>query len=99
MQRDSRWFPLCEMIQQVLEIEILGLRLSSNHLVEVNIALQHSVERVIFILQCSEGLVQHLADACLSVLERAARKFSMGTGKLCAFSARAGEGARAPSSK
>ena len=59
---------LAEVVEQVFPLLVRDLGLAL-HRVEVDVVLQHTGERIVFVFDRSDGLVEHVADVVLEVLQ------------------------------
>ena len=66
---DQHELRLVEVVEQVLPFLVGDLGLALDR-VEVDVVLQHAGERVVLVLDGGDGLVEHVADVVLEVLER-----------------------------
>ena len=66
---DQHELGLVEVVQQVLPLLVRDLGLPFDG-VEIDVVLQHPGQGVVFLFNGGDGLVEHVADVVLQVLER-----------------------------
>ena len=57
------------MVEKVLPLLVRDLGLAL-HRIEVDVVLQHAGKGVVLVFDCGDGLVEHVADVVLQILER-----------------------------